>query len=99
MPATSAADVNLILRNIEVGSIVEKDRADPSPSDPSRRASLTSRLYRLTFSTERSGLSATFVVDIGWDGRAGEANCPVDALESVGKSLVKEFASAVARSN
>ena len=98
MPVTSAAVVNLTLRNIEVGSVVEKDRADPSPSEPSRRSSQTSRLYRLTFSTERPGLSATFVVDVGWDGRAGEANCPVDDLESVGKILVKEFASSVAQS-
>jgi hypothetical protein len=98
MPATSEALVHLTLRNIEVGSTSETDRANPSPSEPARRATHTSRMYRLTFSTERSGMSATFVVDVGWDGQPGETNCPVEDLESVGKSLVKELAAAVARS-
>jgi hypothetical protein len=98
MPATSEALVNLTLSNIEVGPATEKERADPSPADPAGRTTQTSRLYRLTFSTARPGLSATFVVDVGWDGRSGKTNCPVEDLESVGKMLVKEFASAVALS-
>ena len=98
MPATSEAVVNMTLRNIEVGSAMENERADPLPSNPARRSTQTTRLYRLTFSTERPGMSATFVVDVGWDGRPGETDCPVEDLESVGKSLVKELASAIAHS-
>jgi hypothetical protein len=98
MSATSNAVVNLTLRNIEVGSTTEVTRAAPTPADPARREMLTSRLYRLTFGGERPGVSATFVVDIGWDGRAGETECPVEDLESVGKMLVREFASSVAAS-
>jgi hypothetical protein len=35
-------------------------------------------------------------VDIGWDGMHGETDCPVADLESIGKTLIKEFASTVA---
>ena len=98
MPATAEAIVNLTLRNIDIGSPIEKERADPSYADPARRSTQTSRMYRLTFSTERPGMSATFVVDVGWDGRPGETSCPVEDLESVGKDLVREFASAIVRS-
>jgi hypothetical protein len=94
--STTSEAVSLTLRNIEVGAATEVTRADPSPSDPARRAAHVSRIYRLTFASERPGVSATFVVDIGWDGRHGETDCPVEDLESVGKMLVKEFASAVA---
>ena len=97
MPTTSAV-VSLTLRNIEVGPATEVMRADPSPEDPVRRRTQASRLYRLTFGTERPGVSATFVVDIGWNGREGETDCPVEDLESVGKTLVREFASSVAAS-
>ena len=97
MPTTSAV-VSLTLRNIEVGPATEVTRADPSPEDPARRRTQASRLYRLTFGAERPGVSATFVVDIGWDGREGETDCPVEDLESVGKTLVREFASSVAAS-
>jgi hypothetical protein len=90
--------MNLTLRNIEAGAATEVTRADPSPDDPGRRASHVSRMYRVTFDGERPGVSATFVVDIGWDGRHGETECPPQDLESVGKMLVKEFASAVAAS-
>jgi hypothetical protein len=98
MAATSEALVHVTLRNIDVGSPIEKERPDPSPSDPGRRSTQTSRLYRLTFSTERPGMSATFVVDVGWDGRPGETNCPVEDLELVGKDLVRKFASAIVHS-
>lgn len=98
MSTTSEALLNLTLRNIEIGAATDVTRADPSPTDPARRQTCTSRMYRLTFGTDRPGLSATFVVDIGWDGRHGETECPVEELESVGKMLVKEFASAVAAS-
>ena len=98
MPATSEAVLNMTLRSIDVGAPVESVRADPSPSDPARRSTQTSRLYRLTFSSERPGLSATFVVDVGWDGRPGETNCSMEDLESVGKGLVREFASAIVHS-
>lgn len=96
MPTTSEATANLTLRNIEAGPATEITRADPSPTDPARRAAHISRMYRLTFASERPGVSATFVVDIGWGGRQGETDCPVEDLEPVGKMLVKQFASAVA---
>ena len=96
--STTSEAVSLTLRNIETGAATEVRRADPSPADPARRAVHISRLYRLTFAGERPGLSATFVMDIGWDGRHGETDCPVEDLESVGKMLVKEFAAAVAAS-
>ena len=96
MSTTSEAVVNLTLQNIEVGAATEVTRADPSPADPTRRAAHISRMYRLTFAGERPGVSATFVVNMGWDGRHGETDCPVEDLELVGKMLVREFASAVA---
>lgn len=99
MPATSEAVLDVTLRNVDVGAPVESVRADPSPSDPARRSTQTSRMYRLTFSSERPGMSATFVVDVGWDSRPGETNCSMEDLESVGKSLVRKFASAIVGSN
>ena len=96
MSTTSNPTVDLRLRNIEVGAAAEKTRAAPSIEDPARREAYTSRRYRLTFATERPGVSATFVVDIGWDGMHGETDCPVADLESIGKTLIKEFASTVA---
>ena len=98
MSTTSEAAVNLALRHIETGVATEVTRADPTPTDPARRTAHVSRMYRVTFAGERTGASATFVVDIGWDGRHGETDCPVEDLESVGRMLVREFASAVAAS-
>jgi hypothetical protein len=88
--------MNLILRNIEAGAATEVTRADPSPSDPSRRAARLSRVYRVTFEAGRPGVSAAFVVDIGWDSRHGETECPVEDLETVGRSVIREFASRLA---
>jgi hypothetical protein len=96
--STTSEAVSLTLRDVEVGATTEVTRADPSPSDPARRAAHISRIYRLTFASERPGVSATFVVDIGWDSRHGETDCPVEDLESVGQTLVKGFASAIAAS-
>ena len=98
MSTTSNAAVNVTLRNIDIGPATDVTRADPSPEDPARQRTQASRLYRLTFGTERPGVSATFVVDIGWDGRDGETECPTEDLESVGRMLVREFASSVAAS-
>jgi hypothetical protein len=99
MAAPIEAVEALTLRNIEVGPATPYMRADPSPADPGRRSEQTRRTYRLSFSAERPGVSATFVIDVGWDGRAGETNCPVEDLEELGKTLVKEFASHLAHSN
>jgi len=98
MSTTSNTAVNVTLRNIDIGPATGVTRADPTPADPARRQTHTRRLYRLTFGSERPGVSATFVVDIGWDGRDGETECPTEDLESVGRTLVREFASSVAAS-
>ena len=91
MTTATERSVSLVLRNIEVGPATQTLRADPTPSDPGRRSARTSREYRLTFDAAEDGIAATFTIHIGWDGRAQEP-CPVEPLEDVGRTLVREFA-------
>ena len=90
--------MNLTLRNIEVGPVTQATRAAPTPDEPGRKARVTSRMYRLSFAADRPGIAASFTIDIGWDGRPGESNCPMDDLEELGRTFLKEFATDLARS-
>src|SRR5688572_14759610 len=98
MSATADDVLTLTLRNIEVGPVVQQRRPAPTESDPARTALRTTRDYRVTFSAESPGVSATFVVHIGWDAKGAES-CPVEQLEEVGHSLVREFAARILRTS
>ena len=91
MTTTTDTPVALVLRKIEIGQATQTMRADPVPIDPGRRSPRTQRDCQITFEAGVEGLRATFVIHIGWDGREQEA-CPVEQLEDVGRTLVKEFA-------
>jgi hypothetical protein len=95
MPATAEDVLTLTLRNIEVGPVVQQRRPAPTEAAPARTALRATRDYRVTFSAESPGVSATFVVHIGWDGKGAES-CPVEQLEEVGQRLVREFAARIA---
>lgn len=95
MPATAEDVLTLTLRHIELGPLVQQRRPAPTEADPARTALRATRDYRVTFSAESPGVSATFVVHIGWDGKGAES-CPVEQLEEVGQSLVREFAARIA---
>ena len=93
--AVAAEEVlTLTLRNIEVGPVVQQRRAAPTDSDPARTTQRATRDYRVTFAAESPGMSATFVVHIGWDA-TGADSCPVEQLEEVGQRLVREFAARI----
>jgi hypothetical protein len=95
MPGTAEEATALTLRNIEVGPVLQQKRSAPTESDPTRTELRATRDYRVTFSAESPGIRATFVVHIGWDAKGSES-CPVEQLEEVGQSLVREFASRIA---
>ena len=95
MLATAEDLLTLTLRNIEVGPVLQQRRPAPTESDPARTMLQATRDYRVTFSAESPGISATFVVHIGWDAKGAES-CPVEQLEEVGQNLVREFAARLA---
>jgi hypothetical protein len=95
MPGTAEDVLTLTLRNIEVGPVLQQRRSAPTESDPTRTMLRASRDYRVTFSAESPGITATFVVHIGW-GAKGAESCPVEELEEVGQGLVREFAAKIA---
>jgi hypothetical protein len=95
MPGTTEDLLTLTLRNIEVGPVLQQRRPAPTESDPARTMLRATRDYRVTFSAESPGISATFVVHIGWDAQGAES-CPVEQLEEVGQSLVREFTARIA---
>ena len=95
MPGTAGDVLTLTLRNIEVGPVLQQRRPAPTESDPAKTVLRATRDYRVTFSAESPGISATFVVHIGWDAK-GTESCPVEQLEEVGQSLVRDFAARIA---
>jgi hypothetical protein len=95
MPGTAEDVLTLTLRNIEVGPLLQQRRPAPTESDPARTVLRATRDYRVTFAAESPGISATFVVHIGWDAKGAES-CPVEQLDEVGQSLVREFAARIA---
>jgi hypothetical protein len=95
MPGTAEDVLTLTLRNIEVGPVLQQRRPAPTESDPARTVLRPTRDYRVTLSAESPGVSATFVVHIGWDAKGAES-CPVEQLEEVGQSLAGEFAGRIA---
>ena len=94
MPAAEEV-LTLSLRNIEVGPVLQQRRPAPTESDPAKTVLRATRDYRVTFSADAPGITATFVVHIGWDAM-GADSCPVEQLEEVGQSLVREFAARIA---
>jgi hypothetical protein len=95
MPAAEEI-LTLTLRNIEVGPVLQQRRAAPTESEPAKTALRATRDYRVTFSADAPGITATFVVHIGWDAKGAADSCPVEQLEEVGQSLVREFAARIA---
>jgi hypothetical protein len=95
MPAAAEDVLTLTLRNIEVGPVLQQRRPAPTEADPAKTLLRATRDYRVTFSAESPGVTATFVIHIGWDAK-GADSCPVEQMEEVGQSLVREFAARIA---
>jgi hypothetical protein len=95
MPVAPADTLTLALTNIEVGPVVQQRRPDPCDADPARTILRPTRDYHLTFKTEAPGVSASFVVHVGWDAK-GSDSCPIEQLEEVGQMIVRDFAGRVA---
>jgi hypothetical protein len=95
MPSVIEETLTLSLRNIQVGPVLQQRRSAPIESDPARTVLRATRDYHVTFSAEGPGVSATFIVHIGWEAK-GADSCPVEQLEEVGQRLVRDFAARIA---